>query len=91
MALRFEAYGYFDEAVETAPHIHRQSQKLRDQHAELYERTKELVEYTVDSESLDFESLFKHLHVLLHGLVVHESAVTEMIMNAMFEDIGGGG
>lgn len=91
LAIRFEAYDYFEEAVEAAPHVHRQSQRLRIEHTELYDRVQKLVKTATDSPACELESLVKHLQVLLHDLMVHEAAETEMIMNTMYEDIGGGG
>ncbi len=91
LAFRFEALGCFEEAIEEAPQIYQQSQMLRDQHTELHERAKKLVEYASDSATLDLESLSKNARELLHDLEVNEAAETEMIMNTMFEDIGGSG
>ncbi len=91
LAFRFEAFGCFEEAVEGVPQLYQQSQRLRDQHTELYERAKKLAEYASDSATRDLESLSKNSQDLLYALEVHEAAETEMIMNTMFEDIGGSG
>ncbi len=91
LAFRFEAYGQFEEAGAVASLANRQSQSLRGQRMELYERAQRLVECATDNETRDLESLAKNVQVLLHDLKIHEAAETEMIMNAMFDDIGGGG
>lgn len=91
LALRFEAFGYFEEAVEPASNVLRQAQKLRDQHAKLYERAQKLVESAVDSETRDLDRLSQQVHDLLHDLEVHEAEETEIVISAMFEDIGGNG
>ncbi len=91
LAFRFEAFGCFEEAVEEAPQIYQQSQRLRDQYTELFQRAKKLVECASDSATRDLESLSKNTQDMLRDLEVHEAAETEMIMNTMFEDIGGSG
>ena len=91
LAFRFEALGCFEEAVEGAPQTFQQSQRLRGQHTELHERAKKLSEEAANSASRDLESLAKNVKDLLQDLEVQEAAENEMIVNAMFEDIGGSG
>ena len=43
-----EAYGYFDEAIDVAPHIADNAELLRDQHPILYREITELAELAED-------------------------------------------
>jgi Histidine kinase-like ATPase domain len=89
LAQRFDAFGYFEEAVKSAPNGGRQSQRLRDQHKELYQRAQRVAE-TATNGADDFVSLSLQVQELLRDLEVYEAAETEIIVNAMFQDIGGG-
>ena len=91
LAFRFEALGCFEEAVEAAPQTFQQSQRLRGQHTELHERAKKLSEEAASSATCDLESLAKNVRDLLQDFDGQEAAENEMIVNAMFEDIGGSG
>jgi hypothetical protein len=90
LALRLEAYDYFEEALKSASNGSKQSARLRDQHRELFERTKRVVDAASNGSAGDYAGLSQQVHELLHSLEVHEAAETEMIVNAMFQDIGGG-
>jgi CheY-like chemotaxis protein len=90
LALRFEAFDYFEEALKSATNGGRQSDKLRAQHRELFERAQGIVDAATNGSADDYAGLSKQVNELLHSLEVHEAAETEMIVNAMFQDIGGG-
>ncbi|MCA9195362.1 MAG: hypothetical protein KDB03_26505 [Planctomycetales bacterium] len=94
LALHFaleEAYGYFDEAIESAPRLHVDASRLRGQHAPLYQEATTLVERALEAthedqlhdaaqQFLDFKRRFEE----------HEAAERTLIFTAIHQDIGVG-
>ena len=97
LALHFsleEAYGYFDDPVEVAPHICRRAESLRGQHQELYLCACDLVdrvERAYDSrraaEMIVLAKCYQDFH---KQLVTHEEAESELIQEAYANDLGVG-
>lgn len=90
-----EAYGYFEDAIDTAPHLTRRAEKLRAEHGLLFNDLCRLVDAA--------EKLLYHEH---HGSALgqlaqdyrrfsdwfqdHESRESELIQAAVNDDIGTG-
>ncbi len=90
-----EAYGYFEDAVATAPHLSRRAEQLRGQHFELFSHFCNLVEI---AERLRYEGANESvLRRLTDGyrdfamrLYEHEANESELILQAVNDDIGAG-
>ena len=98
LALHFsleEAYGYFDDPIDVAPQLSRQSEQLRAEHKELYVDLCDLVERAermfydeqhaaltlwIGPQFLEFDKRLRH----------HEEAENELITQAYDDDIGVG-
>lgn len=98
MALHFsleEAYGYFEDALEAAPHLSRRAELLRSQHGTLFSDLCRLAEA---AEQLMYDEQpgpalsrlagdYRHFIVRFHE---HESQECDLIQKAANEDIGTG-
>jgi hemerythrin len=87
-----EAYGYFEDALERAPHLHSQAGRLREQHAELYLMAQRVTDNSANmSHSIeDAERLADQFVAFDAALRAHESAETQMILEAIHQDVGVG-
>ncbi len=85
-----EAYGYFEEALDVAPHLHREAQRLRAQHADLYEKAQQLAEAADARPLLNIDTVLTRTETLMHELEEHETAEATLILSAMQDDLGGG-
>ncbi len=95
LALHFsleEAYGYFDDPVDVAPHVSQRAETLRNQHQELY--LCDLVdccEQAYDGRQFSRATLLAERYRDFHErLVVHEEAESELIQEAYADDLGVG-
>lgn len=90
-----EFFGYFDDAVDTAPRLSTEAEVLRCQHEALYLSISRLAE---DSERLLYgpipdnamSALARRFHAFYKELKTHEESENELIMRAFYEDIGVG-
>lgn len=97
LALHFsleEAYGYFDDPIEVAPHICLTAERLRGEHQDLYLRICDLVDQAEQASDLKRQAA---VVMLVSGccefherLTRHEQAETELIQEAYAADIGVG-
>src|SRR5262245_57946132 len=90
-----EAYGYFEDAIDTAPHLCDRAECLRNQHAELYrqlaslaDRAEQLLYHEAASGILiqmadDYRSFTARF-------TEHEARESELILEAVNSDIGTG-
>ncbi len=88
-----EAYGYFDQAVETEPQLSVTAGLLRSEHTELFELARSLAEQVAELSSDEIESIAKFLKKLKkfrNQFERHEEAELELILDALSEDIGVG-
>ncbi len=97
LALHFsleEAYGYFDDPVDVAPHVSQRAETLRGQHQELYVCACELVERVeraYDGRKLADATLLAGAYREFHRQIVeHEEAESELIQEAYASDLGVG-
>ncbi len=97
LALHFsleEAYGYFDDPVDVAPHMCQRAEALRAQHQVLYLSACDLVdrvERAYDSRRTTEMSFLAECYQDFHKqLVAHEEAESELIQEAYADDLGVG-
>jgi hypothetical protein len=90
-----EAYGYFEDAVSTAPHLSRRAERLRAQHYELYcelcrlaERAEQLLYHEApDDSTRDLVAGFRAFSARFHQHELHEN---DLILEALNEELGAG-
>jgi hypothetical protein len=96
LALHFsleEAYGYFDDAISTAPQLSDSAESLRSQHPKLFERIRELADKALEisTDSGEHVSRFlKEFHRFQRDFEKHEEAELKLILDALDDDIGVG-
>jgi hypothetical protein len=96
LALHFsleEAYGYFNDALDTAPRLSTQAETLRGQHTGLFQRIRDLADRAMEI-SLDSEPQVARFLTTFAGFQqdfqLHEEAELKLILDAMDDDIGVG-
>ncbi|WP_442508092.1 hemerythrin domain-containing protein [Novipirellula sp. SH528] len=96
LALHFsleEAFGYFDEAIDTSPELSTQAETLRSQHTTLFESIRHLTEsaseVTADQEEKIARLLVRY-DTFLRSFAQHEEAELKLILEAFDDDIGVG-
>ncbi|MDH3717246.1 MAG: hemerythrin domain-containing protein [Planctomycetota bacterium] len=89
-----ESFGYFDDALDVAPHLSQQAEALRMEHTTLYETLCDLVE---QSEQLTYhetegslQNLIEQCAQFYQELDRHESQENDLILRAFDEDLGVG-
>lgn len=96
LALHFsleEAYGYFDDAVGSAPQLSVRAEHLRSQHSKLFARIRDLADRSLEvvadrSEQVDrFLNDFKCFREAFES---HEEDELKLILDAMDDDLGVG-
>ena len=98
LALHFtleEAYGYFEDAIDTAPRLSEQAESLRNQHQDLFADFCAVIE---TAEQLLYDETHDHLrskiarmfHNFRADLQLHEAREHDLIMAAFNDDIGCG-
>ena len=89
------AYGYFDDVIEVAPHLCEKAQKLRSEHDTLYDEFCQLVEGAErriydephPSSLTQLAVLFFNFQSAFHS---HEAHENELILSAFDDDVSGG-
>ena len=88
-----EAYGYFDEAIVTAPQLNVTAECLKGQHSVLFQQICELadraLEVSADSEE-QIEKFLNRFDQFQAEFQKHEEAELKLILDAMDDDIGVG-
>lgn len=90
-----EFFGYFDDAVDSAPRLSAEADVLRSQHETLYLTISKLAE---DAERLLYgpvpnnglSALATRFQAFYEELTRHEDSENELIMRAFYDDIGVG-
>src|SRR6056297_727940 len=88
-----EAYGYFEDAIESSPRLDNQAGQLRAQHADLFVVARDLPDVAAQQAldgSAEWEPLAKQFVVFDNALKAHESAELNLILTALEDDLGGG-
>ncbi len=91
-----EAFGYFEDAISSAPHLAKRAEQLRSQHLELYaalcrlvERAEQLLYH--EAPAIAFSRLAEGYQEFASSLHEHERRENELILQALDDDLGGGG
>jgi hypothetical protein len=88
-----EAYGYFEDAIVSAPQLSVTAQCLRGQHTHLFTQICELADHAVglsaDAE-LQIQKLLNRIADFRQEFEQHEEAELQLILDALGEDIGVG-
>src|SRR5438128_1488786 len=87
-----EAFGYFDDPIDVAPHLGEQAETLRAEHSELFVQVCELAERAVDllgdSGTLaGYRQVARMFRAFHQRLRTHEAQENELIMLAFNRDI----
>ena len=96
LALHFaleEAYGYFEEAIVTAPQLSASAELLRSQHAELFERIRDLADGIAEvppTQGTRVKRFVARVSLFLDTLEQHEEAELKLILDALNDDLGVG-
>ncbi len=96
LALHFsleEAYGYFDDAITSAPQLSTTAEILRGQHPKLFERIRDLADSALEVSTESDEQVSKFLTALesfRQSFEEHEEAELRLILDALDDDIGVG-
>ena len=96
LALHFaleEAYGYFEEAIVTAPQLSATAELLRSQHAKLFERIRDLADSALEVSAESSEKMTRFLNryqQFLESLEQHEESELKLILDALDDDLGVG-
>ncbi|TWT81894.1 hypothetical protein CA13_33490 [Planctomycetes bacterium CA13] len=94
LALHFsleEAYGYFEEAVDTAPELSTKAESLRSEHSELFESIRHLVESAAELQPDQEEKiarLLKRYNAFIRAFQTHEELELNLILEALESDLG---
>ncbi len=89
-----EAYGYFEDLVESTPHLHSQTGRLRMQHTKLFVMARDLADKAAarhKGATTELMQLADQFNEFDDALKTHEAAELQLIMTAMNQDEGGGG
>jgi len=96
LALHFsleEAYGYFDEAIDTAPHLSLRAETLRGQHPRLFAQVRDLADSIADLDVEQTERVTKFLRrfeTFRKAFEDHEEEELRLILQCFDDDIGVG-
>jgi chromosome segregation ATPase len=98
-----EAYGYFEDALDTAPHLARRAEELRAQHGSLYRALSLLAERAeqLSDGRQSMEARFTVVSMIVADVAAgyrefsakfaeHESQESQLICEAFNSDIGSG-
>lgn len=91
-----EAYGYFEDAISSAPHLSKRAEHLRSQHFEIYsdfcrlvERAEQFLYHEAAPDTL--ADVAQGYRQFLAAFQDHERLESELILEASHDDIGAGG
>ena len=96
LALHFsleEAYGYFDEAVDIAPHMSISAETLKSEHTKLFARIRDLADEIVDinrDQDAKVDAFLKNCNRFRIEFQRHEEAELQLILDSFDDDIGVG-
>ena len=88
-----EAYGYFDDAVDIAPHLSVAAESLRSQHSNLFGQIRDLADFILelDSERTEqVQKLIRKFELFKNDFQKHEEAELRLILKSFDDDIGVG-
>jgi len=90
-----EAYGYFEDAVDAAPWLHRQAESLRDEHRHLFldlchleDKAERLLYHEATPKVL--RAIARDFHEFHERFFDHESRENDLILLSISEELGDG-
>lgn len=97
LALHFsleEAFGYFEDAIETAPRLSKRAEQLREQHGQLYAQFCRLVEQAEvllyhETPHTRIALMAREYRHFAQTLQEHEAEESKLMLQAFHDDIGG--
>lgn len=96
LALHFaleEAYGYFEDAIVTAPHLSVTAELLRSEHAKLFEQVRDLADAALEVSPESTEQmtrLLSRFRQFIASLEKHEESELKLILDALDDGLGEG-
>ena len=96
LALHFsleEAYGYFDDAIVTAPQLSTIAESLRSQHSALFENIRDIADSSLEVSGDSTEQVTQFLQSFFRfrqSFEQHEEAELKLILTALDDDLGVG-
>ena len=88
-----EAYGYFDDAVDIAPHLSFKAESLRGQHSSLFAQIRDLADQILELNVDSVEHLKKAIRwfeSFRKGFERHEASELKLILQTFDDDLGVG-
>jgi hypothetical protein len=88
-----EAYGYFDEAVDIAPHLSLVAETLKGQHLDLFAQIRDIADQILESSVEQTEHIRKLIRKFNQFKVAfenHEEAELKLILQSFDDDLGVG-
>ena len=88
-----EAYGYFDDAVDIAPHLSLTAESLKSQHSGLFAQIRDLADLILElnSESVEhIKRLIRRFESFRSNFEVHEESELRLILQTFDDDLGVG-
>ena len=92
-----EKLGYLDEAIDVAPRLCREAQRLRNEHGTLYEELSNIADVAIElcyhapeGRSEAFGAIRRQYFQFASRLKRHNMSEEDLIIDALYFDIGGG-
>ena len=88
-----EAYGYFDDAIDIAPHLSIQAETLRGQHSNLFAQIRDLADHVAEANLQRdgiIEKMIRKFSDFQIDFQSHEESELKLILNSFDDDIGVG-
>lgn len=88
-----EAFGYFDDAVDIAPHLSLTAETLKAQHSKLFAQVRDLADLILELNSETVEhinKMIRRFEVFRSHFEQHEEAELKLILNSLDDDLGVG-
>lgn len=88
-----EAYGYFDDAVDIAPHLSLNAESLRSQHSTLFSQIRDLADQILElnSEAVEhIKKLMRRFEAFKCSFENHEESELKLILESLDDDLGVG-
>ncbi len=88
-----EAYGYFDDAVDIAPHLSMTAESLKGQHSTLFAKIRDLADFILElnPESADHvKKMLRKFDSFRTDFEAHEESELKLILQSFDDDLGVG-
>ncbi|MCD0463381.1 hemerythrin domain-containing protein [Roseiconus lacunae] len=88
-----EAYGYFDDAIDVAPHLSVEAESLKGQHTALFAQIRDLADQFAEADLKrdgQVEKLLRKFDAFQAEFQTHEESELKLILDSFGDDIGVG-